>query len=241
VAKGFCFSGPHEGQDVWRLYREDAEAWFRDYGLEVASAFNDHRKLVEGLSDPETVLFYVLAHSEYRFFVCAEGPKLFWACDIDQCLKERGRLGFAFLGNCWSHVKTGEGTTSYACRKGFNDVTTIGYYKAEESEGWRYSLKWQQKLFSYLKLGLNFGDAFDEAVADYPEIGEMVRIAGNRNLTLEAAMMLREKEVLTEEGEEAQEEIEEEIEKNWFLLILETFKAFLTAIVKAILKFLRGE
>lgn len=196
--KALCYSGPHEGQDVWNNYRKSAEKWFQDYGLEITSAFSDCQAIAQ-ISSPEFVFFYALAHGDYQKFMC-EPNKYCTADHLENYLKDRGRMGFAFLGNCWSHVKTGKGTTSYAMRKGREDVTTIGYYKAEQSAGWLYSLEWQEKLFSYLKDGMTFGDAFDEATADYPEIADMVRIAGNKKLTLEEAKKVREKEEEIKQG-----------------------------------------
>lgn len=104
-------------------------------------------------------------------------------------------MGFAFCGHCHSHVKTGRGTFSHCFRKGRIEGTiTVGYYKAEQSEGWRFSYQWQERLFSYLKEGWTFGEAFEEATAEYPEIAEMVRMVGDPNLTLEEAKQRREKE-----------------------------------------------
>jgi hypothetical protein len=196
---GFTYSGPDNGQDVWYNWRESARRFFDDCGLSVSSYFSDCSSISQ-ISDPDFVFYYALAHGDYNSYVCEPG-KSCTSDNVQDYLKDRGRMGFAFCGHCWSHVKTGSGTFSYCFRKGKTDGTvTIGYYKADESEGWRFSLQWQEQLFSYLKDGLTFGEAFEEATADYPEIAEMVRFVGDTSLTLEGAKQKREKEVVEKKG-----------------------------------------
>ena len=204
--KGFTYSGTHgNGEDVWRNYRESAFRFFQECGLTVSSHFSDCSSISQ-ISDPDFVFYYALAHGDYNSYVCEPG-KSCTSNNIQDYLKDRGRMGFAFCGHCHSHVKTGSGTFSHCFRKGMTDGTiTIGYHKAEQSEGWRFSLQWQESLFSYLKDGMTFGEAFDEATADYPEIAEMVRFVGDTNLTLEQAKQRREKE--------------EEKKKCWLLELL---------------------
>jgi len=101
--------------------------------------------------------------------------------------------GFGFLGHCHAMVKIGPGSFSHVFRKGKDTGTvTVGYYKAEQSEGWWYSLHWQERFFLYLRQGMTFGEAFDEAGSDYPEVEEMVRILGDHELDLDAAKTIRE-------------------------------------------------
>lgn len=193
--KALTYSGPHDGGDVWKLYRESATRFFEECGLNVSSYFSDCSKIAE-VSDPLVVFYYALAHGGYDSFVCQLGR----SCSVNEVreyLANRGRMGFAFCGHCWSHVKTGPATFSWTFRKGqVENTVTVGYYKAEQHlDGWRVSLLWQERFFSYLRQGMTFKESFDEAIADYPQIKDMVRMAGDGNLTLEAAKQLREAEI----------------------------------------------
>ena len=193
MSRGFCYSGPDNSQDVWRSYRVSAETFLTASGVLVDSIFSDCGS-ISHIAQPEFVFYYALAHGSSSKFLCEPNQQC-TAKQIATYLEPRGRMGFAFLGHCHGMVETGEGSFSHIFRKGRESGSvTIGYYKAEQSEGWRFSLQWQQRLFSYLGQALSFGDAFDEAVADYPEIEEMVRLVGDRELTLEAAKVVREKE-----------------------------------------------
>jgi len=192
MVDSLCYSGPHDGEDVWRIFRQSAERFFTEIGLSLDSAFSDC-SFLEKLAERNITFLYEIAHGGYENFLCSIN-KLFTVRDAERLFANRGRIGFAFLANCWSHVKTGKGSISYAVRKGYLENTvTVGYYKAEEHpEGWRVSLSWQNRFFEYLKQDFNFGEAFDEAVADYPEIKPMIRMAGNRTLSLAQAKIVRE-------------------------------------------------
>ena len=193
MSRGFCYSGPDHSQDVWHSYRESAEIFFTSCGVSIDSMFSDCGS-ISYIKQSEFVFYYALAHGSSHEFLCEPGRK----CTAEQMtkyLEQRGRMGFAFLGHCHGMVETGQGSFSHIFRKGRKSGTvTIGYYKAEQSEGWRFSLDWQEHLFLYLRQGMSFGDAFGEAVADYPEVEEMVQLVGDRELTLDAAKIVREKE-----------------------------------------------
>ena len=193
MSRGFCYSGPDGSRDVWQRWRSSAEIFFTSSGLSVDSIFNNCGS-ISRIAQPDFVFYYALAHGSSYEFLCEPGRK----CTAEQMVKyleQRGRMGFAFLGHCHGMVETGLGSFSHIFRKGKKSGTvTIGYYKAEQSEGWRYSLRWQERMLSYLRQGMTFGDAFDEAVADYPEVEEMVRLVGDRELTLDAAKTVRERE-----------------------------------------------
>lgn len=194
MSKGFCYSGPDDSVDVWRYYRTSAETFFTSSGLSVNSIFSNCGSIPR-IAQLEFVFYYALAHGSSYKFLCEPGRKC-TSAQMLKYLKQRGMMGFAFLGHCHGMVNTGPGSFSHIFRKGKNSGTvTIGYYKAEQSEeGWPLSLRWQERLFSYLGQGMTFGDAFDEAVADYPEVEEMVRLAGDRELTLDAAKIIQERE-----------------------------------------------
>jgi len=196
--KGFAYSGPDQGKDIWYRYRESAEKFFKDSGLEVSSHFADCPAIAQ-ISSPQFVMYYAIAHGDYQSFECETG-KACTASDIQNYMKDRGRMGFAFLGHCRAMVKTGWGTFSQAFSKGYSkEVVIIGYYYADKSAGWKNSLKWQERLFFYIREGMKLGEAFSEACADYPEVKEMVKFVGDKDLTLEG-IHVREKEITKGKG-----------------------------------------
>jgi len=190
MTRGFCYSGPDNSQDVWHNHRSSAEGFFRDCGLNVESAFSKCDSIAR-ISAPEFTFYYALAHGTPHEFLCSDNQKC-RAKQIAAYFGRRASIGFAFLGHCHAMVDSGPGSFSHVFRKGeLRETVTIGYHKAEESEGWRFSLPWQKHLFSYLKQGMTFGDAFEEANADYPEVEEFVRLVGDRELTVSQATLIK--------------------------------------------------
>ena len=198
--RAISLSGFHkeDWQDPWINYRKNAAYWFTNWGFSTWSAFapskSDHGAAIR---NGEYNYRYAIAHgNQYRF----QTRKNLWitASDISKWMSgggggppverpDSGRapMWFAFLGHCWGMVSTGSGTLSYAFRKGqLKDTVTIGYYKAEESSGWKYSLYWQKKLFSKVNTGVTWKEAYDYAVTCYPECKSMVRFVGDENMKI---------------------------------------------------------
>jgi len=192
--ESISYSGPHDSADVWLTYRENANKWFRELGLSVITDAINFNAIGQ-IGQPEFTFYYCIAHGDWRVFI-ADPNNVCTVDNIREYLKDRGRFGFAFLGQCRAMVKIGSGSFSYTFRKGKSEKTvTIGYYKADECpDGWRYSFQWQDRMFSYLKQGLNFKEAYDEAIADYPSVGPMVRFVGDESLTLSESTTIMEKE-----------------------------------------------
>ena len=63
------------------------------------------------------------------------------------------------------------------------DTVCIGYYNAHlHLNGWRDSLKWQSKMFSYVNAGNTWKYAFDRARSCYPNCRVMTRFIGDSSL-----------------------------------------------------------
>jgi hypothetical protein len=96
-------------------------------------------------------------------------------------------MEFAFLGHCGGMDSTGEGTLSYAFRKGsMTDTVTIGYtnMSTHGEYCWPNSLNWQKKLFEKVDTGVTWKEAFDYAQACYPECEGILKFVGDESLTL---------------------------------------------------------
>jgi hypothetical protein len=95
---------------------------------------------------------------------------------------------FVFLGHCNGMCNTGDGTFSYAYRKGSNlNTTTVGYCGMSHDECsncWSNSRAWQNQMFSYMLAGYPVSDAFNMATADYPMCIDCVRFAGDTDFIL---------------------------------------------------------
>lgn len=53
-----------------------------------------------------------------------------------------------------------------------------------KSEGWQYSLEWQDYMFSKMDEGYTMKEAFDLACSYYPKISNAVKFVGDKNLTV---------------------------------------------------------
>jgi len=186
--KGFCYSGPHEGVDIWHGWRESAEKWFKEYGLEIISGFNDCALIGRSVSNPEVLFYYALAHGGSTVYTCGVGKSM-TASTLKSYMQNRPKMTLAFIGHCGGMCSTGGTTFSNALRKGSMEGTgTFGYCDMATdkcNDAWRKSLIWQERLFEYLKQGMTFGDAFEESIADYPECEGCMRFCGDESAKVE--------------------------------------------------------
>lgn len=191
--KAISLSGFHEDSwpDPWSQYRENALYWYNKWGFSTwnvfAPPFNQHSIYIQ---DNLCKFRYALAHGgSFSFCTCKE----LWvtASNIASWMVNRDKMTFAFLGHCGGMCNTGSGTLSYAFRKGsLSSTVTIGYCGMESDlVCWANSLNWQKKLFEKADTGVTWKDAFDYALACYPECSATIRFVGDETLTLSGGVV----------------------------------------------------
>ena len=191
---GFALSGPqydYPCSGAWVSWYYNAAYWFGQWGYPVTLIEWPRLKEMQSqVEDPESVLFYELAHGGYSYFVngCIDGNS--WefttASHIESWIANVPAKSFAFIGSCEGMCYTEDNSFSYEFRKGLHqDTFTVGYCGMSTAHCdycWPYSIDWQSNLFYYMKLKYSAKNAFDSAQADYPTCAEdpaCMRFAGD--------------------------------------------------------------
>jgi hypothetical protein len=187
--KALAVSGPDSGMDVWKTWRTYAAAALAELGFDVKSAFFPNEisdvEIREAIQSPETKAVYGIAHG--GSYTCY----LYSSTQIQSWLSGRDKMPFTFLGHCDGMCQL-DGFSS-AFRKGsVEGAATVGYCGMSTSacaSAWSKSWAWQNSFFQYLIQGEKCGDAFEMAIADYPECADCIRFAGDENLILKGGEM----------------------------------------------------
>ena len=194
-SKGYSLTGPKYFRPCWgswTSWSENARDWFEKMGY-VTEGFVSPWKssVLQHIEDPETKLFYELAHGDSSSFIngCASGGgEAFSWRDVETGLSARDKVPFAFIGSCGGMCATGSSTLSHAFRKGsVDECATVGFcgMAAAACEGcFPLSVDWQDQLFGYMYHGDAVKEAFNRALADYPVCDGCMRFAGDENYTL---------------------------------------------------------
>ncbi len=191
--EGYSLSGPMV-RDItlcvapWNQHYKGAAEWFEKMGYATtAQAFPNTPVIGNQLQTDELAVFYELAHGgSYSF---RNGcPAYTYGTHVRDWLIDYANVPFAFVGSCGGLCENTSGTFSYEFRKGRSfDTAVVGYCDMAEPEcddAWKFSVKWQDSLFSKLYQGYNLRQAFDASIASYPMCLDCMRYHGDRYLTL---------------------------------------------------------
>jgi hypothetical protein len=196
---GFSMTGPQYNSPcsgAWSAWSLNAAYWFEQMGYPTkVIEWPDKRDEQTQVEDPDSVLFYELAHGGSSYYVngCPDGNiyEFTYASDIEKWIANAPAKSFAFIGSCEGLCYTDDGSFSYEFRKGSHlDTFTVGYCGMSTSHCdycWYYSIDWQSALFYYMKRTYTAKKAFDEAQADYPTCAEdpaCMRFAGDEGFVL---------------------------------------------------------
>ena len=185
--KAFCMNGfcSDEYPGGYMPWRRNAQSWFKKWDLSAIGYSQPSRETISYyIQDPKTTYFYELAHGSYTSFRTRKHES-YTVSHLSEDMRYRAPLRFAFIGSCEGMTETGPGTFSYTFRKGrIKNTVTIGYTGMAESEGWQYSLEWQDYMFGKMDEGYTMKEAFDLACSYYPEISNAVKFVGDKNLTV---------------------------------------------------------
>ena len=197
-----AISGYCQGyNDPWKPWRENALYWYQRLGFGVWNTYAPSKSSVgTKIRNPGYRYHYALAHGDYNRFQVT-GREWVTASDVASWMaggsagdggpggrpapaRARKPFTFAFLGQCGAFTKLGPGTMTHAFMKGqTRDTVCIGYYNAHlHLNGWRDSLNWQSKMFSYVNAGNTWKYAFDRARSCYPNCRVMTRFIGDSSL-----------------------------------------------------------
>ena len=191
--EGYSLSGPMV-HDItlcvapWNQHYKGAAEWFERMGYEtVAQAFPNTPVIGNQLQTDGVAVFYELAHGGSWGF--RNGcPAYTYGTNVRSWLVDYANVPFAFVGSCGGLCEYTSGTFSYEFRKGRSfDTAVVGYCDMAEPEcddAWKFSIKWQDSLFSKLYQGYNLRQAFDASIASFPMCLDCMRYHGDRYLTL---------------------------------------------------------
>ncbi|GAI17879.1 unnamed protein product, partial [marine sediment metagenome] len=186
-SEGLSVSGFHKVgyEDPWKNFRENADYWFKKFDLETESLSFPAKTLLQNRIETNRVpFFYVLAHGAHTQFTLGNEIHV-QVEDIMTWMKNRKKMVFAFVGHCQGMYHVGDRSFSGAYRKGsMEDTVSVGYIGMGNCKGWPDAIPWQHKMFSFIKQGQTFKNAFDMATALYPRIESGVRFVGDEKLKL---------------------------------------------------------
>ena len=160
---GFSLTGPQYNSPcsgAWSYWYLNAAYWFEQMGYPATAIEWPRSKEVQSqVEDPESVLFYELAHGGSSYFVsgCPDGNiyEFTYASDIEKWIANSPPKSFAFIGSCEGMCYTSDNSFSYEFRKGSDqDTFTVGYCGMSTAHCdycWYYSIDWQSALFNYMK------------------------------------------------------------------------------------------
>ena len=190
--------------DPWKAYRANAASYFNRWGYAAWNVYAPSKSSVgAAVRNKDYKMWYCLAHGDSNRFQLSSRTYVY-ASDIRSYMAGgQGSSGgsgeplirptpdvpapggrppfqFSFLGQCGAFTSMNSRTIHSAFRRGATTKTcAIGYYNAHLSAGWRYSLKWQKKLFLTVNSGYSFYTAFTRANAAYPACRDMTRFVGD--------------------------------------------------------------
>ena len=209
VNRAVTLSGYCAGySDPWKAYRDNAAYYYNRWGYTTWNVYAPSKSSVGGvIRNKEYKMWYALAHGDWNRFQLSSSTWVY-ASDIRSYMSggagsggddggpehrpapdvpapgNRPPMQFSFLGQCGAFTNSGSSTIHYAFMKGRTTKTcAVGYYNAHLSAGWRYSLKWQSKLFSLVDGGYSFYTAFVRANAAYGACRDMTRFVGDTSVT----------------------------------------------------------
>jgi len=181
---------------AWTELYENAASWFETMGYPTdAVKYPTKADIQSHIQSTETAVFYELAHGDSYHFgnwcsLIDDSYEYTFASDISSWIQGYTPMPFTFIGSCGGMCEVGPGSFSDAFRKGsMIGTVTIGYCGMGSSpcgdECWYDDAKnWQDKLFNYLNDGQTVGDAFTNALTDYPSCVDCVRLWGDESLIL---------------------------------------------------------
>ena len=203
--RGTAISGYCAGyNDPWKAYRANAASYFNRWGYTAWNVYAPGKPSVgAAVRNKNYKMWYCLAHGDSNRFQLSSRTYVY-ASDIRSYMSGgqgsgggdggpihrptpdvpapggRPPFQFSFLGQCGAFTSMSSSTIHSAFRRGATAKTcAIGYYNAHLSAGWRYSLKWQKKLFLTVNSGYSFYTAFQRANAAYPACRDMTRFVGD--------------------------------------------------------------
>ena len=207
--RGTAISGYCAGyNDPWKGYRANAASYFNRWGYGAWNVYAPSKAGVGAkIRNKDYKMWYCLAHGDSNRFQLS-GRTYVYASDIRSYMAGgqgsggggggpghrpapndvpapggRPPFQFSFLGQCGAFTSMSSKTIHSAFRRGATTKTcAIGYYNAHLSAGWRYSLKWQKKLFLTVNSGYSFYTAFTRANAAYPACRDMTRFVGDKSV-----------------------------------------------------------
>jgi hypothetical protein len=198
--EGFAMSGPQYAgpcSGTWTSWYENAATWFETMGYDTESVeWPSTAQVQSHVQSTTTSVFYELAHGGSTYFAngCSGGNTYAYttAANIESWISGYTKMPFTFIGSCAGMCSTGNNTFSYEFRKGSStDTATVGYCHMDAaycSSCWRYSVRWQNALFSYINSGSSVYAAHTQALADYPVCapaeGACMRFAGDTTFGL---------------------------------------------------------
>lgn len=178
-----------------------AENWFSKMHYDTESIKLPNESQVQSqIQSNETILFYEMAHGDSDHFTSGCTADGLWgentdAWEVENWIADYNKKAFTFLGSCDAMCNTGEGTLSYAFRKGSDeDTVTVGHCGmggVDCFDCWQNSHQWENKFFELMNGGFygtqtpyTIKEAFDAATSEYPMCSECVGFEGDENLKL---------------------------------------------------------
>jgi len=187
----FSLSGPQYKSPcggAWWGWVNNARSWFDTMGYDTETVeWPTEDKVKSHIQSRETALFYELAHgSDFSFCSgCADGNNYerTYHFEIEAWIAEYEKMPFTFIGSCYGMCNTDDDSLSYEFRKGSTeDTVTVGYCGMSSGacdDCWTVSISWQNIFFDYIDQGWAVKDAFEQAIADYPQCEDCIRFAGD--------------------------------------------------------------
>jgi len=187
-------------------YRDIAASWFNRLGYTTTSvSFPSREDVKSQVQNSNVELFFSVAHSNSQKIVPScdpnfrgpigegKGYKFVSNTDIESWIKNVPAKKLAYLMGCDSLCSTGQGTLSYAFRKGSNvGTTTVGFCGLGDTDGHCQSClnmlgNWQNSFFTRVAdEGLTVKKSFDLANVAWPTClkNQCTRFAGDANFRL---------------------------------------------------------
>lgn len=190
-ADALCWSGPHDGQDIWARWRENAEQWFLKANYKLCSLILPFKtEILAELADAH--YYYTIAHGHWWNALAANSK--ITSKDVSQVLENRDPMKFAFLGHCDAMTRLDSNTFSYAYRKGKTEGTVVVGYRRmgrpENLPAWIASRGFQDEMLRrMIEHAETIGIAHEYALNIYPECEGVIIFDGDQNLKLEVLGM----------------------------------------------------
>jgi len=198
-SEGFLLSGPDGGDDVWNSWRTSAEFWYKRWVDSYTSIFSPYppSQISPRVSDPDTELFYELAHGSSSYFQACSSTRYYarssTGANVEEDMENRPPIRFAFIGSCGGMDSVGDNSFSYEFRKGqMTNTVTVGLTHVTSNPGtFSYTKGWQEKMFAFMDQGYTMYDSFTLATQLKPIVEPIVRFVGDQNLKMREEVVNR--------------------------------------------------